>query len=194
MLHLQSTQALRLPRWPSGSPTSSQHFVLIVDQFEEIVTTHAERWQEREAFFRQLDQAMAGDPNLWVVLTLREDYVAALDPYAPLVADRLRARFYMERMGVAAALEAVKRPAAAFGRPFAAGVAEKLVDDLRQVRVAGQESTALGPTVEPVQLQVVCYQIVGEVAGRKRTGKLEGTGQITEAGSSRRRIWPRQGM
>ena len=27
---------------------------------------------------------MRDDPNLWVVLTLREDYVAALDPYAPL--------------------------------------------------------------------------------------------------------------
>ena len=143
----------------NDSPTSSQHFVLIVDQFEEIVTTHPERWREREGFFLQLDQAMADDPNLWVVLIYREDYVAALDPYASLMADRLRARLYMERMGVTPALEAVKRPAASFGRPFAAGVAEKLVDDLRQVRIAGQEDTALGPTVEPVQLQVVCFQL-----------------------------------
>jgi len=37
--------------------------------------------------------------------------VAALDPYAPLLFNRLRARFYMERMDVNAALAAIKEPA-----------------------------------------------------------------------------------
>ncbi|MBK6431387.1 hypothetical protein [Candidatus Amarolinea dominans] len=137
----------------------SRRYALIVDQFEEIITSHPGRWREREAFFRQLDAAMRADPNLWVVLTLREDYVAALDPYAPFVADRLRARFYMERMGVAAALDAIRKPAELAGRPFAEGVAEQLADNLRQVRVPGQEATVAGQYVEPVQLQVVCYQL-----------------------------------
>ena len=52
----------------------------MIDQFEEIITGHPGRWQEREAFFGQLNQALLDDPNLWVVLTLREDYVAALTP------------------------------------------------------------------------------------------------------------------
>jgi WD40 repeat protein len=143
---------------PAGD-TPPQRFVLIIDQFEEIITTHPERWRERESFFRALDQAMRDDPNLWVVLALREDYVAALDPYAQLMTDRLRARFYMERMGADAALEAVREPAELGGRPFAPGVAQKLVDDLRQVRVPGQDATLPGPYVEPVQLQVVCYQL-----------------------------------
>ena len=133
--------------------------MLIIDQFEEIITAHPGRWEERGEFFRQLDPALLGDPNLWVVLTLREDYVAALDPYAALMFNRLRARFYMERMGVAAALDAVRCPADLGGRPFEAGVAERLVDNLRQMRVAGQEGTASGQYVEPVQLQVVCYQL-----------------------------------
>ena len=153
-------QAPRAPQTPQVADTSgAQPYVLIIDQFEEIITSHPARWQEREDFFRQLDQAMREDPNLWVVLTLREDYVAALDPYAPLMADRLRARFYMERMDVAAALEAVREPARMAGQPFAPGVAEKLVDDLRQVRVPGQDATVAGQYVEPVQLQVVCYQL-----------------------------------
>ena len=135
---------------PASGSQADQRYALIVDQFEEIITAHSERWQEREGFFRQLNQAMLDDPNLWVVLTLREDYVAALDPYAPLMADRLRARFYMERMGVAGALEAVRRPAEleALGdrrRPFAPGVAEQLVDNLRQMRVPGQQSTCSRP-------------------------------------------------
>lgn len=150
----------------AGQPVGGPRFVLVIDQFEEIITSHGERWQEREAFFRQLNQALLDDPTLWVVLSLREDYVAALDPYAELLANRLRARFYMERMGVAAALEAVRRPAELAGRPFAPGVAERLVDNLRQVRVPGQRGTVADQYVEPVQLQVVCYQLWEHLRGR----------------------------
>lgn len=74
-------------------------YVLLIDQFEEIITTHPESWPERADFFRQLDQAMADDPLLRVALTLREDYVAALDPYSALLAGKLRARFYMAAHG-----------------------------------------------------------------------------------------------
>ena len=138
---------------------SGPRFALVIDQFEEIVTNHPGRWREREGFFRQLNQALLDDPTLWVVLSLREDYVASLDPYAELLFNRLRARFYMERMGVAAALDAVRRPAELASRPFAPGAAEQLVDNLCQVRVAGQEATVPGQYVEPVQLQVVCFQM-----------------------------------
>ncbi len=158
----------------AGQPVSGPRFVLVIDQFEEIITSHGERWQEREAFFRQLNRALLDDPSLWVVLSLREDFVAALDPYAELMANRLRARFYMERMGVAAALEAVRRPAELAGRPFAPGVAERLVDNLRQVRVPGQRGTVADQYVEPVQLQVVCYQLWAHLRGRQ-------PGEITSA-------------
>ncbi|MFO1430338.1 MAG: hypothetical protein U1F76_09400 [Candidatus Competibacteraceae bacterium] len=141
--------------------------VLIVDQFEEIFSTHLERWQEREGFFHQLDEAMAADRQLWVVLSLREDYVAALDPYAPLLANHMRTRFYMQRMGSAVALEAIRRPAEQYGRPFAPGVAEQLVDNLRQIRIPGETVTCLGEFVEPVQLQVVCYQLWEKLKARE---------------------------
>lgn len=171
-------------RWrydPSAAlpaPAAAQPCVLIVDQFEELITTHGEHWQQREGFFRQLNQALLEDPNLWVVLTLREDYVAALDPFAALTYNRLCGRFYMERMGVEAALEAVRRPAELGGRPFAAGVAEQLVDNLRQVRVPGQAVTVPGPYVEPVQLQVVCYQLWANLTARDGAA---GRGQVITA-------------
>jgi Tol biopolymer transport system component len=138
--------------------TQTPH-VLIIDQFEEIVTTHLARWQEREGFFRQLTQLLAGDPLLWVVLVVREDYTAMLEPYAHLLPNKMQNRFYMQRMNYEAALEAVQKPAAQAGRPFAPGVAEMLVDNLRQIRVQGQSQTQPGQFVEPVQLQVVCYQL-----------------------------------
>jgi hypothetical protein len=133
--------------------------VLVIDQFEEIFTTHLEHWQDRADFFHELDEVMAAYPLLWVVLSLREDYAATLDPYALLLANRMRARFYMQRMGYETALEAVRQPAERYGRPFAPGVAEQLVDNLRQIRVREETTTKPGEFVEPVQLQVVCYQL-----------------------------------
>jgi formylglycine-generating enzyme required for sulfatase activity/flagellar basal body-associated protein FliL len=156
------------------NPAEAAAYVLIIDQFEEIITTHPEHWPERADFFRQLDAAMADDPLLRVVLTLREDFVAGLDPYSSLLTGKLRARFYMQRMGQAAALEAIRRPAELGGRPFAPGVAESLVDNLRQLRSQtplippseGGLRGVFGQFVEPVQLQVVCYQLWENLKGR----------------------------
>jgi hypothetical protein len=135
--------------------------VLIIDQFEELLTTHPDRWRERAGFFEQLSAAMARHPDLWIVLTMREDYIAGLEPYSHLVPNRLRARFYMQRMGIDAAREAVELPArnAEPKRGFAPEVARMLVDNLRMVRTADGTDYHPGPYVEPVQLQVVCFQL-----------------------------------
>ncbi|HSD85532.1 MAG TPA: hypothetical protein VLG46_16850, partial [Anaerolineae bacterium] len=139
--------------------------ILILDQFEEILTTHRDRWQDARGFFEQLAQALDKNTKLGIVLAMREDHVAGLDPYAPLLPRRLKARFRMEQLKVDGALEAVTKPAQNAGHPFAEGVAEKLVDDLRRVRVvkgAGeqeQDRSVLGPYIEPVQLQVVCRRL-----------------------------------
>src|SRR5512143_244105 len=129
--------------------------ILILDQFEEILTTHRDRWQDARGFFAQLAEALDRSPKLGVVLAMREDHVAGLDPYAALLPRRLKARFRMEQLKVDGALEAVTKPAQNAGHPFAEGVAEKLVDDLRRVRVMqgqgdqAKEDTVLGPYVEP---------------------------------------------
>jgi hypothetical protein len=58
---------------------------LIIDQFEELFTTHPESWRLRVDFLRQLAEAMQADPYLWVVLAMREDHIAELDPYVSLL-------------------------------------------------------------------------------------------------------------
>lgn len=143
--------------------------VLIIDQFEELLLTHINRWPDRVGFFQQLRQCLDRFPNLWVVLTLREDYVAGLDPYVHLLANRLISRYYMQRLGVAAALEAIQRPAADIGGgPFEPGVAETLVDNLRRLKGSEQGAEQLGQYVEPVQLQVVCYQLWENLFGSEQ--------------------------
>lgn len=92
---------------------------------------------------------------------MREDFVPALDPYTSLMADRMRNRFYMEQMKIGNAIDAIRKPAILGGRPFAPGVAEKLVDDLRLQQSVDPLTTKpiLSQFVEPVHLQVVCYQL-----------------------------------
>jgi len=136
--------------------------LLILDQFEELFTTHRDRWQEAKGFFLQLREALDALPNLGVVFTMREDHVAKLDPYAPLLPHRLRARFRMERLSKGAALAAVKGPLKDTSRSFAQGVAEQLVEELLKERVAtapGETTEIGGEFVEPVQLQVVCQSL-----------------------------------
>jgi WD40 repeat protein len=154
--------------------------VLIFDQFEELFTTHRDRWQDARGFFTQVRQALEEIPGLGVVFSMREDHAAALDPYLSLFPNRLRARFRMQLLGARGALHAISRPAAGAGLPFASGVAERLVDDLRRIKITttadfmsvdehvavsgdsanGQpEESVLGEVIEPVQLQVVCAQL-----------------------------------
>lgn len=135
---------------------------LIIDQFEELFRTHPEAWEKREDFFRQIAQVMEDDPFLWVVLVMREDFIANLDPYAHLLPGELRVRYYMQRLERDAALRAVKGPVIERQRPYADGVAEKLVDDLSRsqtVKADGELGYFRGQYVEPIVLQAVCYRL-----------------------------------
>ena len=53
---------------PSGpDEESAVPMVIVFDQFEEIFTANADRWQERAPFFKQLSQALEEIPTLKVV-------------------------------------------------------------------------------------------------------------------------------
>jgi len=134
---------------------------LIIDQFEELFSANMAAWEKREGFIRQLAEAMEADPQLAVVLVMREDYIAHLDPYAHLIPNNLRVRYYMQRLGHEAAVKAVQGPVEKL-RPFASGVAENLIDNLASIKVQkpnGEQGVQAGQYVEPVQLQVVCHNL-----------------------------------
>lgn len=135
--------------------------VLIIDQFEEIFTTHLDAWLKHGDFFQQVAQALHDDPYLTVIFIMRDDYIASLDLYAHLLPGGLRTRYYMQRLTREAALKAVKNPVEKI-RPFADGIAEKLVEDLSGILVhkaGGIPEVQSGQYVEPVQLQVVCFSL-----------------------------------
>jgi WD40 repeat protein len=140
-------------RWPKQP-------VLIFDQFEEVLTADPTDRAAKDAFFRDLGQALR-DRGLWALFSMREDFLAALDPYLRHVPTRFRTRFRLDLLSVDQALEAMRRPA----QPrvdFTEEAAHRLVNDLRRVRVQrpdGETEEAPGDWVEPVQLQVACRQL-----------------------------------
>jgi len=140
--------------------------VLVVDQFEELFTAFPRRWRDRSAFVDQLRDALEADPLLRVVLAIREDHLAQLDPLATHFPGGLRNRFRLERLDRDGALAAVENPLAQTTRRFQDGVAEALVDELLKLRVVaggGRSVEVEGEYVEPVQLQVVCRDLWEEL-------------------------------
>ncbi|HEX2809711.1 MAG TPA: hypothetical protein VHN80_26400, partial [Kineosporiaceae bacterium] len=134
---------------------------LIFDQFEEVLTADPTDEAAKNVFFRELGQTLR-DRRYWALFSMREDFLAALDPYLRHVHTRFRTRFRLELLSVNQALEAMRRPAQRMGVEFTEEAAHRLVDDLRRVRVqrpGGETEDALGANVEPVQLQVACRQL-----------------------------------
>ena len=94
------------PTRRSDEPPSQ---LLIFDQFEEIVTLDPTDQAGKAAFFAQLGAALR-DRNRWALISLREDYVAALDPYLRHIPTRLSNRFRLDLLGVSSARQAIQQP------------------------------------------------------------------------------------
>jgi WD40 repeat protein len=169
----EMTIAEYLAVWPDldGKPGNE---VLLFDQFEEVITADPNDHAAKEAFFADIGVALR-DRNLWAMFAIREDFLAELDPYSRFVPTRFANRYRLDLLGVDQALDAMILPAADRGADFKHPAAEKLVDDLRRIRVQRADGVAeeLGPTVEPVQLQVACRQVWNQLDENARAIEVE---------------------
>ncbi len=135
--------------------------LIIIDQFEEILRVDPQDGAKKLEFFTQLGE-MLSVPGIWALLVLREDFLAPLDPYAHLVPTHLLNRYRLDRLTTEGAAEAISSPVADCPRQYGAGVVDQLV--LNLARVKGQKPDGTpeeldGDYVEPLQLQVVCYDL-----------------------------------
>jgi WD40 repeat protein len=107
---------------------------------------------------------------------MREDFLAALDPYLNYIPTRLSNTFRLGLLSYEASLKAIREPAARVGVKFLDDAVQQIADDLRQVNVPqpdGSVSVQLGQFIEPVQLQVVCLRRWEDLA--------EGSQEITKS-------------
>jgi WD40 repeat protein len=148
---------------------------LIFDQAEEVIRISMTDRPKKIDFFMQLGEVLR-DRNIWALVAIREDYLAAFDPYLRPIPTRLANRYRLTFLGADAARQAIQRPAQESGVEFPDESANQLVDDLRAMLIQqpdGSISQELGPTVEPVQLQVVCRRLWSNLPNTEKTVTLE---------------------
>ncbi len=148
-----------LRRYPRQSNTRR---LLILDQFEEIFTQYRHRHEHRVDFGTQLEQAQREDPDLTILIAMRQEYVVDLNHLMESVPKELRSsRFELRRLGNQT-LERVISDIAAPQARFAKGVAKRIIDELNTIHVLtenGDVETKAGEYIELVHLQIVCQHL-----------------------------------
>jgi WD40 repeat protein len=161
--------------------------LLIFDQTEEVIRISMTDREKKLDFFMQVGD-MLRDRNLWALVAIREDYLASLDPYVRPIPTRLANRYRLDFLGADAAMQAIQRPAQTLGVEFPDPCASQLADDLRTIQVQqpdGSTAPELGPTVEPVQLQVVCRRLWEQLPETEKTVSLD---QVKALGDANRAL------
>jgi WD40 repeat protein len=168
-------------RFPiSRDGASRQHWVLVLDQFEELFTLDPLDVAKKRAFLEDLGNVLAGvrgsaeepevagPPTLWALFSMREDYVAELQPFLDLIPTGLAFRYRLDLLERDRALEPVAKPA---GSAMDPATAPRLVEGLLTIQLRtpeGKEVTREGRFVEPVQLQVVCLRLWDKIVGGEK--------------------------
>jgi hypothetical protein len=166
----------------SAQPGAPSQVVFIFDQFEELLTLDPVGLPAKAEFMKQLGDALS-DRGRWAVFSMREEFAAALEPFARAIPTRLATHYRLDLLTPDAARDAIEQPAEAAGVLFPAAGA--LVENLRQISVVGSDGTrtsAAGPYVEPVHLQIVCRRLWASLApGSGAVETLSDIGPSTEA-------------
>ncbi len=144
----------------SKAGRSATRRLLFFDQFEEVLSLDPVDLVAKKDFFARLMPVLS-DSQYCVIIAIREEYVAGLDPYLIYFPDRLSGRFRLELLGQEAALQAIRKPPQGVKVNFRPDAARELVGKLSMLttREAGQPEQAAGKYIEPMQLQVVCSDL-----------------------------------
>lgn len=159
-------------------------YVLIFDQLEEIFEVFPERWEARQEFFEQVSKLIRERPEIRVVFSIRQDYLAHLLRFKDILPERLKITYPLKLLSDESARLAIVEPLRNWKPPkvFAKGVPDTLVTELLKVWVVddtGKRVQVEGEFVEPVQLQVVCQRLWDEL--KNGVEEIDGVETVTEA-------------
>jgi WD40 repeat protein len=151
--------------------------VIIFDQFEEIFEIHSEAWQEQQRdFFKQVNSALQKFDQLRVVLIIREDYIAQLDPFTKFFTNRLRTRFRLKQLGESGALEAIERPLDGTKWSFEEDAPKALFNKLavtKRLDQKGKTKIVPGEHIEQTHLQLVAADLWNTLKNKDTVFTLE---------------------
>jgi len=158
-------------RFPSGEFA----VVLIIDQFEEIFTRYVDRnlegladgslpdWRLRLELFdelRQLHESLGAQDQsedspramtlpLHIVISMRDEFIAHLDPIRKFAWNLDEASFHLDFIARKEAATVIQEPARYYGYSYSPECSDRIVDDL----------TREGRVVEPAHIQIICTKL-----------------------------------
>ena len=142
--------------------------VVVLDQFEELLISRGPRL---DTFKKELAALVrAEDLDLQIVLALREEFIAALEPFRQDILTLFQSTYRLEPLDRASVRQAIEEPAKAFGRPCEKDpdlVAAIIADLERRQReksadgkvTASGYGTVTSESVELPILQLVCSEL-----------------------------------
>jgi WD40 repeat protein len=156
--------------------------LLVIDQLEELLTLSGR--EEREAFLTAVRDALRRDARLWVVATLRSDFLTGFleSGFAELV----RTPAVVGALARDALFEVIEKPAEQAGLSFAPGVVARMVDDCG----GGDALPLLAYTLHELYLRAggtggtvteEAYRALGGVAGALSERADQITGELADA-------------
>lgn len=150
--------AINWTNYLSSKRDAKPRTVLVIDQLEEIVTTNRSPLRQKQEFFVELQEALAHDPSLRLLLAFREEYLAQLQRLAGELSQWWKP-YPLTLLRREDCEIAISRPAARQGVRFDPAVLFQLVSKLATVRYVDEGGTLCddpGEFVEPLQLQLIC--------------------------------------
>jgi hypothetical protein len=145
-----------------------------IDQADDLLAGSASRQRYRRRFLGELADALAEQPTLHLLVSVRED---ALTHFTEILGQGTKCD--LSPLGIGEAREAVAGPGY-----FAADAADDIVDSVRTSRIvsaAGQERLVMTDRVEPALLHIACarlWESLGVRAGVVRRRELRRHGDV----------------
>jgi len=160
-----------IPLRADGDGTPQPVFAAI-DQAEKLFLDPTRPASTLRAFFDELAEALADQPRLRLLLSIRDDALGDLRLFHHDLGDP--AVYALESLALDAAVLAARQPAERAGYAFSPGVAEELVSNISGDEPAGLTKqpdggdAAYPGDVEPALLQAVCAGLWAALPGQER--------------------------
>ncbi|MFI0357169.1 tetratricopeptide repeat protein [Actinomadura sp. 9N407] len=130
-----------------------------IDQAELLIRDTVAHRHQRRRFLGQLAEAMDAEPNLHLLLAVREEHLEEVRDLAHRLAAGGGAAYPLGALQRDAAVAAVRSPFDGTGRRVDRDTAESLVDELRTIRTPWTPQARRIPSVSPALLQLVCARL-----------------------------------
>jgi WD40 repeat protein len=191
----QHASDLGVPSADAGAPTLTQlvrlirtedtrPLTLVLDQFEEFLTTHGNRLDPVRAELAELTRTTQVDVQ--IMLSLREEFLAALEPFREQIVSLFQSTYRLEGLDDASLRDAIRLPPREFNGSCDDELVEILLRDLKARNQVQQDSSAIA--VELPTLQLVCSQLWDEA---QRAGQSKLTVALYEKAGGVKKILDR---